>query len=145
MQYYKDRGLGGVVCNVAFQDYLRSEENWKTLVRGVGLRQLGLVVWLYDEEGYPSGAAGGLVLRENQAFEAMALAFDASQPDPFVVRPAYEHTHASNNYYAARRYINLLDDRAVRFLAKTHDAYQKRLEPYFGKHDSGHVHRRAVA
>ena len=52
---------------------------------------------------------------------------------PFVVRPAYEYTHASNNYYAARRYINLIDDRAVGcFLAKTHDAYWKWLGPYFG-------------
>ena len=134
MQYYKDRGLGGVVCNVAFRDYLRSEENWQTLARGIeACRQLGMVVWLYDEEGYPSGAAGGLVLRENPAFEAQALVFDASRGDPFVVRPAYEHTHASNNYHAARRYINLIDDRAVRaFIAKTHEAYWHRLQPYFG-------------
>ena len=134
MQYYKDRGLGGVVCNVAFRDYLRSEENWKTLTRGIeACRQLGMVVWLYDEEGYPSGAAGGLVLKENPALEAQALVFDASRPDPFVVRPAYEHTHASNNYHAARRYINLIDDRAVRsFIAKTHEAYWRRLQPYFG-------------
>ncbi len=42
------------------------------------------------------------------------MAFDKSRPDPFLVRPAYEHTHASNNFHAARRYINLIDDRAVR-------------------------------
>ena len=65
---YKDRGLGGVVCNVAFQDYLRSEENWKTLARAVAeFAKLGMVVWIYDEQGYPSGAAGGLVLKENPA------------------------------------------------------------------------------
>ncbi len=134
MKYYKDRGLGGIVCNVAFKDYLRSEEHWKTLVAGVeACRQLGMVVWLYDEEGYPSGAAGGLVLKENPAFEATALAFDPARPDPFLIRPAYEHTHASNNFHAARRYINLIDDRAVRsFLAKTHEAYWERLRPYFG-------------
>ena len=147
MQYYKDRGLGGVVCNVAFRDYLRSEENWKTLVRGVeACRQLGMVVWIYDEEGYPSGAAGGLVLKENPAFEAQALAYDPSRPDPFVLRPAYEHTHASNNYHAARRYINLIDDRAVRsFIANTHDAYCAATATAFRQHDPGDVHRRAVA
>ena len=49
------------------------------------------------------------------------------------MRRAYEFTHASNNYYAARRYINLIDDRAVRcFIANTHEAYYKRLGPYFG-------------
>ncbi len=135
MRFYKDRGLGGVVCNVAFDSYLTSEENWKALVAGVeACRKLGLVVWLYDEEGYPSGAAGGLVLRENPQFEALELAFDRSRPDPFLLRPAYEHTHASNNFHAARRYINLLDDRAVRsFLHKTHDAYRDHLGKHFGR------------
>jgi len=135
MQFYKDRGLGGVVCNVAFDRYLRSEENWKTLIAGVeACAKLGMVVWLYDEEGYPSGAAGGLVLAENPAFEATVLALDASRDDPLLIRPAYEHTHASNNFHAARRYPNLLDDRATRcFIAQTHDAYWQRLEPHFGR------------
>jgi len=135
MRFYKDHGLGGVVCNVAFDDYLTSEKNWKALEAGVeACRKLGLVVWLYDEEGYPSGAAGGLVLKENPQFEAMELAFDRSRPDPFLLRPAYEHTHAGNNFHAARRYVNLLDERAVRsFLHKTHDAYRQRLEKHFGR------------
>ncbi len=134
MRFYQDRGLGGVVCNVAFDRYMRSEEHWKTLAAGVeACRRLGMVVWIYDEEGYPSGAAGGLVLAENPAFEATVLALDASRDDPLVIRPAYEHTHASNNFYAARRYPNLIDDRATRcFIAKTHDSYRERLGRYFG-------------
>lgn len=134
MEYYRDRGLGGLVCNVAFHDYMTSEENWQTLVAAVAAcRELGMIVWIYDEQGYPSGAAGGLVLKENPAYEAMELAFDAERADPFIVRPAYEYTHASNNYHAARRYINLLDEQAVDcFVAKTHEQYWKRLGPYFG-------------
>jgi len=113
---------------------LQSEENWRALAGGVeACRKLGMIVWLYDEEGYPSGAAGGLVLKADPQFEATALALDRARPDPFLLRPAYEHTHASNNYHAARRYINLLDDRAVRsFLDKTHEAYRRRLGKYFG-------------
>ena len=135
MRFYRDRGLGGIVCNVAFQEYMRSERHWKTLVAGVeACEKLGLVVWLYDEDGYPSGAAGGLVLEENPQFEATELAYDPTRDDPFIIRPAYEHTHASNNYYASRRYVNLIDDRATRcFIAKTHDAYWQRLEPHFGR------------
>jgi len=134
MQQYKVRGLGGVVANVALRGYLGSKANWRNLTSVVeAFAKLGMVVWLYDEEGYPSGAAGGLVLRENRGWEATALAFDPSRPDPFIVRPAYEFTHASNNYYAAQRYVNVLDDRATRsFLAKTHEAHWKRLGPYFG-------------
>ena len=132
---YKDRGLGGVVCNVAFRGYLQSEANWKKLIAGVdACAALGMIVWIYDEEGYPSGSAGGLVLKENPAFQALALAFDPSRGDPLFVRPAYEFTHPSNNYYAARRYINLLDDRADRsFIAHTHDAYYRHLQRHFGK------------
>lgn len=134
MRYYKNLGLGGVVCNVASDDYLVSDDNWKTLVAAVeACRQLGVVVWIYDEDGYPSGAAGGRVLEEKPAYEALALAFDSERPDPFVVRPAYEHTHASNNFFKARRYPNLIDDRATRsFIHNTHRRYRMYLEPYFG-------------
>jgi hypothetical protein len=133
--FYKDLGLGGIVCNVGFENYMRSEENWRRLEEGVrACRDLGMVVWLYDEQGYPSGAGGGLVLRENPAFEALALVRDPARPDSFHVRPAYEHTHASNNYYASRRYINLIDERAVRsFISFTHEDYYRRLKPYFGR------------
>jgi hypothetical protein len=71
---WKARGFGGVVCNVDFKDYLRSEENWKAF--GEGVRQaldLGMIVWLYDEEGYPSGAAGGLTLEGHPEWEAMGV------------------------------------------------------------------------
>ncbi len=134
MKYYQGRGLGGLVCNVPFHDYMTSEKNWQTLVAAVkACHELGMIVWIYDEKGYPSGGAGGLVLKEDSAHEALELAFDAESDAPFVVRPAYEYTHASNNYHAARRYINLLDDRAVDcFVAITHQQYWKWLEPYFG-------------
>lgn len=132
---YQELGLGGLVCNVAFDDYMKSEQNWLRLIAVVeACQELGLIVWIYDEDGYPSGAAGGLVLTENRDFESLELAFDEELADPFIVRPAYEHTHASNNFYAARRYPNLIDDRAVNcFIEETHDRYWQRLEPYFGK------------
>ena len=134
MAKLKDLGLGGVVANVAFGAYLRSAENWRILEQVVeSCKQAGLRVWIYDEDGYPSGAAGGLVLEGHPEFEALALTYDPKRAEPFVVRPAYEHTHASNNYYMARRYPNLIDDAAVaRFIEVTHDAYYERLKPYFG-------------
>jgi hypothetical protein len=134
MERLKDLGLGGIVCNVAFDSYLSSEANWRTCVEAVkACAQVGLRVWIYDEEGYPSGAAGGLVLKENRDFESLALAYDPSRADPFVVRASYEHTHASNNFHAARRYPNLIDKAAVAsFLRVTHDAYYRHLEPFFG-------------
>jgi hypothetical protein len=135
MEKLRGLGLGGIVCNVNFDKYLVSQAHWDTLVRAVeACREVGLIVWIYDEEGYPSGAAGGLVLKSNPAFEALALTYDKSRKEPFALQPAYEHTHASNNFHAARRYPNLIDDRAVQcFIEKTHDEYQRRLRKYLGK------------
>ena len=135
MKKLKESGLGGIVCNVDFKNYLVSEDNWDNLIQAVeACREVGLVVWIYDEEGYPSGAAGGLVLKRNPAFEALALTYDKSRKEPFALRPAYEHTHASNNFHAARRYPNLIDGRAVQcFIEITHEAYWRRLKKHFGK------------
>ena len=94
MKRLKDLGLGGIVCNVAFDSYLRSEANWQTWVEAVkACAQVGLRVWIYDEEGYPSGAAGGLVLKENPGFEALALAYDPVACGP-VYRPGLLRAHA---------------------------------------------------
>ncbi|MBP8130793.1 MAG: hypothetical protein KA184_14540 [Candidatus Hydrogenedentes bacterium] len=132
---YLEAGLGGIVCNVSFKEYLKSEDHWNTLVKTVAAcREAGLVVWLYDEDGYPSGSAGGTVLESNPDLEAQVLAYDASQVDPFVLRRAYEYTHASNNFYAKRRYPNLIDDAAPRvFIEKTHGAYAQRLGDALGR------------
>jgi len=134
MAKLKDLGLGGIVCNVSFSEYMRSETHWQTLIKAVeACRDTGMVVWIYDEDGYPSGAAGGLVLQQNPKFEALALAYDSSLPEPFILRPSYEHTHASNNFYAARRFANLLDREAVEsFIKITHEAYWTRLKDHFG-------------
>jgi len=134
MTKLKELGLGGIVCNVSFSEYMQSEAHWQTLIKAVeACRDTGLVVWIYDEDGYPSGAAGGLVLQQNPKFEALALAYDSSLPEPFILRPSYEHTHASNNFYASRRFANLLDREAVEsFIKITHEAYWARLKDQFG-------------
>jgi hypothetical protein len=68
------RGFGGVVCNVSFEQYLESEEKWQAFVRAVkAAKAAGMALWLYDERGYPSGAAGGLTLRDHPEWEARGL------------------------------------------------------------------------
>jgi len=131
----RERGLGGIVTNVSFANYMRSEQSWRTLESAVKTcKEMGLVVWIYDEQGYPSAAAGGEVLKENPDYEALELAYDPSLPEPFIVRPSFEYVHASNNFYACRRYPNIIDQRAVDcFIEKTHAAYWNRLQPFFGK------------
>lgn len=74
IQRLQRQGFGGVVCNVSFDQYLRSEAKWEAFTRAVReARRSGMALWLYDERGYPSGNAGGLVLREHPEWEARGL------------------------------------------------------------------------
>jgi hypothetical protein len=68
------QGFGGVVCNVSFQDYVQSASHWQAFVRAVTTaKSNGFNLWLYDERGYPSGSAGGQVLRQHPEWEAEGL------------------------------------------------------------------------
>ena len=71
----KRLGLGGIVTNVGFKDYLMSPRQWE--IYRYGLRkaaELGLHLWLYDEKGYPSGTAGGIVTRAHPEYVNAGLA-----------------------------------------------------------------------
>jgi hypothetical protein len=136
MKWLKATGIGGLVCNVSFNDYMRSEEQWRIFLTGVKVaEELGLHLWLYDEDGYPSGAAGGLVLERNPNTEAIGLVrkVDADGKPRYEVQRMYEGTHCTENVYKKRRYVNLLDPQATRlFIEVTHEAYARRL-PELGK------------
>jgi hypothetical protein len=67
-------GCGGVVANVAWPGYLRDEEKWRCFLLGAAeARRRRMSLWIYDEEGYPSGAAGGIVLDGHPELEARGL------------------------------------------------------------------------
>jgi hypothetical protein len=68
-------GLGGVVANVSFQDYLVSPRQWEIYRHGLrAAAARGMELWWYDEKGYPSGTAGGLVTRAHPEYAALGLA-----------------------------------------------------------------------
>lgn len=136
MQWLKEVGIGGLVCNVSFNDYMRSEEQWRIFLAGIKVaEELGLHLWLYDEEGYPSGAAGGLVLEQHPEVEAVGLVRrvgEGGKPQ-YTQQRMYEGTHCTENVYKKRRYVNLLDPKATRvFIEVTHAAYARRI-PNLGK------------
>ena len=75
LRHLASLGLGGIVTNVGFRDYLVSPRQWEVLRYGQRrAMDLGLRVWLYDEKGYPSGSAGGIVPRANPDYLALGLA-----------------------------------------------------------------------
>lgn len=75
LETVRENGYDGIVSNVDWTDeYLQNEEHWQILREKARLcREMGLRLWIYDERGYPSGAAGTLTLDENPALEAKAL------------------------------------------------------------------------
>jgi hypothetical protein len=72
---FVELGIGGVVANVSYDDYLRNERQWEIYRYGMEkAHELGLDLWLYDEKAYPSGSAGGIVTRANPEHVALGLA-----------------------------------------------------------------------
>ena len=70
------KGFGGIVTNYAFsRDYLQNDNDWELFKFSLDeLAKRGLRAWIYDENGYPSGGAGGLTLAKDPEFECRAIA-----------------------------------------------------------------------
>ena len=96
IQRLAGQGFGGVVCNVSFKEYLVSDAKWKAFTRAVEeAKKAGFALWLYDEKGYPSGTAGGIVLRGHPEWEARGL----------LISDAEVRGHASDAGGATRQAI----------------------------------------
>ena len=75
LKMLKRKGFGGIVTNVStVHEYLENVREWKLFSFCADeCERLGLRMWIYDEQGYPSGSAGGITLRDNPEYEALAL------------------------------------------------------------------------
>ena len=70
----KELGYGGAVMNVDYNDYLRKPEAFDLFFACAEYaRSIDLRVWIYDEQYYPSGSAGGITLEGHPELEAAGL------------------------------------------------------------------------
>ncbi|MBA4386710.1 MAG: hypothetical protein C0404_01945 [Verrucomicrobia bacterium] len=88
---FKRGGFGGFFMHVRYgleTDYLSEEflDCVKTVVAEA--RRLGLEAWLYDEDRWPSGYAGGLVTKRNPEHRAKGLAWEVIPDAGFKSVPA---------------------------------------------------------
>lgn len=118
----------------------------------------GMGSWFYDENGYPSGFAGGAVPAMGVEYRQKSLRFEVMKGSELSVRPttlgvyktggSFERVdphHVSGEeellhvYYEVNRYYtDLLDEKAVRkFIEITYDVYYERFGKYFGKEMPG--------
>jgi hypothetical protein len=80
-------GIGGVVLFMQRDGYLKSEEAWDNVWKNIeAANKAGLRVWVADDNGYPSGTAGGRVVEGDPALAASCLVQvtqDGSGASPF--------------------------------------------------------------
>ena len=67
-------GIGGVMFFLGSHQYLRNPAAWERMAENIRLaKAAGMQVWVGDDNGYPSGTAGGLVVEADAACEARGL------------------------------------------------------------------------
>ncbi len=153
----KESGCGGFIIHARtglINEYL--SEDWFSLVDDClkEARKLNLNVWLYDENGWPSGFVGGKLL-ETEEFRAPFLekqekdVFDYTANCVFALvngemkRVSKGELADDGKYiciYVKRSPANtdiLNPDTVKAFISTTHEEYFKRFSDYFGKEVKG--------
>lgn len=74
--YFERCGFAGVVGNVSYSktEFPNKESDWKRAEDGFrGFAEKGMHTWIYDEDGYPSGTAGGYITEHHPEYIAKGL------------------------------------------------------------------------
>ena len=99
---FKKQGIGGVFVHARAGlrvSYLSSE--WVDAFRVVveHCKTLGVEVWIYDEEGWPSGFAGGLVCEKNSEFRQKHLCLTKKYNEASTERIIAAYSIKNGEYY----------------------------------------------
>ena len=75
VDFFDRRWFAGIVGNIAYDRTFPENENaWNAMERGIRTYlSRGMHAWLYDENGYPSGTAGGYVTEHHPELVAKGL------------------------------------------------------------------------
>lgn len=149
---FKDKGIGGFFMHAREgleTPYL--SEQWKDRIRSCAEegKRLGLHPYIYDDDKWPSGMAGGKVAAVNPDFRAMAIVLTKKDSGSFCYgaqiagktllqlhegEPSQEETplfvdvqySETSDWYSGSTPANNLNPESVRaFLDMTHEQYKK--------------------
>lgn len=152
---FKNAGYGGFFIHArAGLELKYMSEDWLNIcqIAVEEAKKLGLVVWLYDENGWPSGFADGKVPACGDDFTAKHICFSAVAPsEQSDIIGAYKKSGAVYEYTQnsdkadlycfvgrLKGYADLLNYDAVScFIKNTHEAYKTKLGKFFGKEIKG--------
>ena len=148
-EWFGDSGAAGFFMHA--RGGLRTEylsEEWMKCVETCAQKaeQLGIGAWIYDENGWPSGFAGGKVLEKEENRDCFLTsargAFDPEAEASYVtdgnrlvrVRGGSSGVECLNVYvHVSPSTADILNPRVVdEFIGLTHEAYEKRLGEKFG-------------
>lgn len=148
----KEQGYGGFFMHARagmILEYLGEDWFHACRVAVVEAEKQGMQAWLYDENGWPSGFAGGLVPALGEDYTAKHLYFIWREPKKSdgKVLAAYKkledgnykrvHDEGHADLYCClgqlKGYTDLLNPKAMdAFLCFTHQRYKEELGEYFG-------------
>lgn len=134
-------------------EYMSSE--WMEVVRHCceEAKKQGTSLWLYDEDRFPSGYAGGAVLAVDDSLRAKALCLiKENDLNQFHIIKSYKKvTFDGENYeialcsakdgnpnFEGKCYVDLLNPKTTEvFIQQTHEKYKEAVGEYFGKELKG--------
>lgn len=144
-------GMGGFIIHARTglqEEYLG--EKWFSCISACLKKagQLQMKVWIYDENGWPSGFVGGKLL-ENEIYRARFLEYQVGAYDPsafaIFVETETGYKRTENPIQGIREYHNvylrvspantdILNPKVVdAFIGETHEKYYERFPDSFGK------------
>jgi hypothetical protein len=101
LHFIKSIGMGGAFAHS--RDGLETEylgREWMRCIRAAAeeAEKSGLYLWLYDEDRWPSGSAGGRVPGKGDAFRLKGLTLEVKQTGPYVSADGSETGKADAEY-----------------------------------------------
>ncbi len=134
IRWMKNRGYGGFFMHSRIGlivPYLSREWMEKVRLCVREARRLGMKAWLYDEDRWPSGMAGGLVAAQREKYYNRQLVLTRGTGGRPGFEVVLEKPHPNFNN---RPYVDLLNPETVdRFIESTYEAYRRELGAEFGR------------
>lgn len=148
-----DKGWGGFFMHTRVglvTEYLSEDWFEKINLCAKTAGEKNILAWLYDEDKWPSGFAGGEVA-ENEEYRDRALVLLRENQIEDNDTVFTDYTYGGIKYYIAKRvsktgkrqfngtsYVDLMNPKAVRkFLECTHERYKEHCGQHFGKEIPG--------
>ena len=109
-------------------------KRWFELIRHTCrcARKLNFKIWLYDEEGYPSGTAGGLVQKDRPDLYQQCLYFSKEAPE---FRFNFQCEPFAPGVWLLRfpPLVDVFNPESIeRFINITHETYRREIGEFFG-------------